>query len=158
MRGGIPDPETLIGSAATGQPSPGVRILFCVPSPSWGIFKAARDLGWFSASNLRVAEGCWVGSEAVRRSSHYTSVHSGQGQIGLRLMANNFQGLAVKSLLAAGLAASAITVGCSSNAAQNPHAGGPGAMPVKVLEAKAVAVNDASEYVATVKSRDSAVI
>ena len=73
-------------------------------------------------------------------------------------MANNFQGLAVKSLLAAGLAASAITVGCSSNAAQNPHAGGPGAMPVKVLEAKAVAVNDASEYVATVKSRDSAVI
>ena len=31
-------------------------------------------------------------------------------------------------------------------------------MPVKVLEAKAVPVNDASEYVATVKSRDSAVI
>jgi len=31
-------------------------------------------------------------------------------------------------------------------------------MPVKVLEAQAVPVNDASEYVATVKSRDSAVI
>ena len=31
-------------------------------------------------------------------------------------------------------------------------------MPVKVLEAKAVPVNDASEYVATLKSRDSAVI
>lgn len=31
-------------------------------------------------------------------------------------------------------------------------------MPVKVLEAKAVPVDDASEYVATVKSRDSAVI
>lgn len=31
-------------------------------------------------------------------------------------------------------------------------------MPVKVLEAQAIPVNDASEYVATVKSRDSAVI
>ena len=31
-------------------------------------------------------------------------------------------------------------------------------MPVKVLEAKAVPVNDATEYVATLKSRDSAVI
>ncbi len=31
-------------------------------------------------------------------------------------------------------------------------------MPVKVLEAKAVPVNDTSEYVATLKSRDSAVI
>jgi RND family efflux transporter MFP subunit len=63
-----------------------------------------------------------------------------------------------KGLLAAGLAASAIALGCSGNAAQNPQAGGPGAMPVKVLEAKAVPVDDASEYVATLKSRDSAVI
>lgn len=50
------------------------------------------------------------------------------------------------------------TLACSNNAARNPHAAGPGAMPVKVLEAKAVPVNDASEYVATLKSRDSAVI
>ncbi len=73
-------------------------------------------------------------------------------------MANNFHELAARSLLIASLAAGAITTGCSGNAAQNPHAGGPGAMPVKVLEAQAVPVNDASEYVATVKSRDSAVI
>jgi RND family efflux transporter MFP subunit len=73
-------------------------------------------------------------------------------------MANNIQRLLAKGMLAAGLAASAVTVGCSSNSAQNPHAGGPGAMPVKVLEAKDVPVSDASEYVATVKSRDSAVI
>src|SRR6266568_2944679 len=73
-------------------------------------------------------------------------------------MANNMQRLLAKGVLAAGLAASAITVGCSGNAAQNPHASGPGAMPVKVLEAKAVPVNDAGEYVATLKSRDSAVI
>ena len=73
-------------------------------------------------------------------------------------MANNIQELVAKGLLAAGLAASAITMGCSGNAAQNAHASGPGAMPVKVLEAQAVPVNDASEYVATLKSRDSAVI
>jgi len=73
-------------------------------------------------------------------------------------MANNIQRLLAKGLLAAGLAASAVTVGCSSNAAQNPHASGPGGMPVKVLEAKDVPVSDASEYVATLKSRDSAVI
>jgi len=35
---------------------------------------------------------------------------------------------------------------------------GPSAMPVKVLEAQAVAVSDTSDYVATLKSRDSAVI
>jgi RND family efflux transporter MFP subunit len=73
-------------------------------------------------------------------------------------MANNFRKWLVNGLLAAGLAASAITLGCSSNAAQNPQAAGGGGMPVKVLEAKAVPVSDATEYVATVKSRDSAVI
>jgi len=73
-------------------------------------------------------------------------------------MANNIQELVAKGLLAAGLAASVITLGCSGNGAQNAHASGPGAMPVKVLEARAVPVNDASEYVATLKSRDSAVI
>src|SRR5579863_2408375 len=70
----------------------------------------------------------------------------------------NIRKLAAKGLLGAGLVASVITVGCSGNAAQNPHAGGPQGMPVKVLEAKAMPVNDASEYVATLKSRDSAVI
>ena len=50
------------------------------------------------------------------------------------------------------------TLACSKNAPKNPQAGGPPAMPVKVLEAKAVPVNDTSEYVATLKSRDSAVI
>ncbi len=61
-------------------------------------------------------------------------------------------------MLAASLAASVIAVGCSGKAAPNAQAGGPGGMPVKVLEARAVPVNDASEYVATLKSRDSAVI
>jgi len=74
-----------------------------------------------------------------------------------RLM-ENIQHLATKGLLAVGLAASVATVGCSTNAAQNPHAAGPQGMPVKVLEAKAMPVDDASEYVATMKSRDSAVI
>src|SRR5579863_8154118 len=70
----------------------------------------------------------------------------------------NIRKLAAKGLLGAGLVASVIGVGCSGNAAQNPHASGPQGMPVKVLEAKAVPVDDTSEYVATLKSRDSAVI
>ncbi len=48
---------------------------------------------------------------------------------------------------------------CSGQAkSSHPAASGFQAMPVKVMEAKAVPVNDASEYVATLKSRDSAVI
>ena len=61
-------------------------------------------------------------------------------------------------MLAASLVASVIAVGCSGKGGPNPQAGGPGGMPVKVVEARAVPVNDASEYVATLKSRDSAVI
>jgi RND family efflux transporter MFP subunit len=50
-------------------------------------------------------------------------------------------------------------LGCSSNQAQSAQAaGGPPAMPVKVLVARAGAVDDATEYVATLKSRDSAII
>jgi len=50
-------------------------------------------------------------------------------------------------------------VACSGNAKTGPPAGGGfQAMPVKVMDAKAMPVNDASEYVATLKSRDSAVI
>ena len=50
-------------------------------------------------------------------------------------------------------------IGCSGNAkSAQPAGGGFHAMPVKVMEAKATPVNDASEYVATLKSRDSAVI
>jgi len=56
------------------------------------------------------------------------------------------------------LAAILVLSACTRNPAQNAQAGGPHAMPVKVLEARAVPVNDSSEYVATLKSRDSAVI
>ncbi|MGC1453145.1 MAG: efflux RND transporter periplasmic adaptor subunit [Candidatus Sulfotelmatobacter sp.] len=73
-------------------------------------------------------------------------------------MANNFKKLMTRGLRAAGLTVCVIGLGCGSKPGRNPQAGGPGAMPVKVLEAQAVAVNDASEYVATLKSRDSAVI
>ncbi len=47
---------------------------------------------------------------------------------------------------------------CSGNSAQSAQADGPQAMPVKVQEARATAIDDATEYVATLKSRDSAVI
>jgi len=63
-----------------------------------------------------------------------------------------------ESLVLAALIASGATLACSKNAAQNAQASGPPAMPVKVQEARATPVNDATEYVATLKSRDSAVI
>ena len=47
---------------------------------------------------------------------------------------------------------------CSGSTPSNAQAQGPPGMPVKVQEARATPVNDATEYVATVKSRDSAVI
>jgi RND family efflux transporter MFP subunit len=73
-------------------------------------------------------------------------------------MTNQLRKSVSKGLLVAGLAASAITLACSTNA-QNPQAaGGPPGMPVKVLTAKDVPVSDASDYVATLRSRDSAVI
>lgn len=62
------------------------------------------------------------------------------------------------TLLLAGLATAGLTLACSSHAAQNARASGPAGMPVKVQEARPVPVADASDYVATVKSRDSAVI
>ena len=64
----------------------------------------------------------------------------------------------MRYLLLLALAASAATLACSGNAAQGAHAGAPPGMPVKVQEARAIPVDDASEYVATLKSRDSAVI
>ena len=72
-------------------------------------------------------------------------------------MANIYQRSIAKSFLPVLLAGIIGSVGCS-NSAQNPQAGGPGAMPVKVIEARAMPINDATEYVATLKSRDSAVI
>jgi RND family efflux transporter MFP subunit len=63
-----------------------------------------------------------------------------------------------QSLVLVALAAGGATLACSSHAEQNAQANEPPGMPVKVQEARATAVNDASEYVATLKSRDSAVI
>src|SRR5580658_866038 len=73
-------------------------------------------------------------------------------------MFKNRQILWAQTVLLAALMASGATLACSGNAAQNAHANGPAGMPVKVEEAQATAVNDATDYVATLKSRDSAVI
>src|SRR4029077_11595618 len=70
-------------------------------------------------------------------------------------MENKLHQFVTHSLLCLALA---VTVACSKGQPQNPQAAGMQAMPVKVMEAKAQPVNDASEYVATMKSRDSAVI
>jgi RND family efflux transporter MFP subunit len=70
----------------------------------------------------------------------------------------SIQGYLLQGLLPIALAAMGATLACSGNSAQNAHANGPGAMPVKVQVAAAIPINDATEYVATLKSRDSAVI
>jgi len=62
----------------------------------------------------------------------------------------------VAGLLTA-VAVAGLMTACSKSGAAAPPGGFP-AMPVKVLEAKAAPVQDATEYVATMKSRDSAVI
>ena len=48
-------------------------------------------------------------------------------------------------------------LGCKSGGS-DPHAQGPAALPVKVEIAHDIPIHDASEYVATLKSRDSAII
>jgi RND family efflux transporter MFP subunit len=73
-------------------------------------------------------------------------------------MSKRFHSYLTQSLLLVGLATGGTMLACSGNAAQNPHASGPAGMPVQVQEARATPVDDATEYVATLKSRDSAVI
>jgi RND family efflux transporter MFP subunit len=65
--------------------------------------------------------------------------------------------LSIPGGLLAMVAASAMILACT-NSAQDPHAAGPMAMPVKVIEARPVPIKDAGEYVATLKSRDSTVV
>jgi RND family efflux transporter MFP subunit len=74
-------------------------------------------------------------------------------------MVQKLQTILFRSAFLAACALLSLTVACSGNAKQTQApSGGFQAMPVKVMEAKAVPVNDSSEYVATLKSRDSAVI
>jgi RND family efflux transporter MFP subunit len=70
-------------------------------------------------------------------------------------MTESVQRSAAGGLLVAALL---LSVACSRNSAENARMGGFQALPVKVMEAKAVPVDEVSEYVATLKSRDSAVI
>jgi len=66
---------------------------------------------------------------------------------------SNRHWLPLTAVLASGLLFSA----CNKNAKGGEPQGG-GALPVKVVEAKAVPVSHSTDYVATLKSRDSAVI
>ncbi len=56
------------------------------------------------------------------------------------------------------IAAISLTIACGGKDPKAAGPQGPPAMPVKVQTARTVAVNDTTEYVATLKSRDSAVI
>jgi RND family efflux transporter MFP subunit len=65
-----------------------------------------------------------------------------------------FRGLA--ALIA--IAVAGLTIACRSRGDPSAHAQAPQAIPVKVQIARNVPANDATEYVATLKSRNSAVI
>jgi RND family efflux transporter MFP subunit len=74
-------------------------------------------------------------------------------------MAMSFPNPVGKTLLLAALGgAIGATLACSGGGTENPKANSSAGMPVKVQEARAVPVNDTTEYVATLKSRDSAVL
>jgi RND family efflux transporter MFP subunit len=60
--------------------------------------------------------------------------------------------------LAAILALAALGVACSEGSVRGAQVQGPSGIPVKVETAKLVSVEDTTEYVATLKSRDTAVI
>ncbi len=66
--------------------------------------------------------------------------------------------LMAKISLGAVLTASALGLACSGNAASKAQAPQGGGMPVKIEVARSVPVSDTTDYVATLKSRDSAVI
>jgi RND family efflux transporter MFP subunit len=63
-----------------------------------------------------------------------------------------------KMVLGAALVVSALGVACSGSAASGAQPPQGGGMPVKIEVARSVAVSDTTDYVATLKSRDSAVI
>jgi RND family efflux transporter MFP subunit len=63
-----------------------------------------------------------------------------------------------RTRLAAVLALAALTAACSGDSVRGAAPPGPAGIPVRVQTAKLIPVNDTTEYVATLKSRDSAVI
>jgi RND family efflux transporter MFP subunit len=66
--------------------------------------------------------------------------------------------LASKALVATALALAGLGVACGGNPAQGGPSKDPPPIPVKVEVAHSVPISDTTEYVATLKSRDSAVI
>jgi RND family efflux transporter MFP subunit len=89
-----------------------------------------------------------VGMRGARRLSvQFLSVQL----LPVQFLPVQFVGLAVLALGAAGF-------GCGGGAAQSAQASGPGGIPVKLEVAQSVPIRDSTEYVATLKSRDSAVI
>jgi RND family efflux transporter MFP subunit len=82
-------------------------------------------------------------------------MNKGNGRFMFRRSPGNYS---IFVIFLVALLACAASLACSGKAEQSAQAAGPPAMPVKVLTAKASPVDDSTEYVATLKSRDSAVI
>jgi RND family efflux transporter MFP subunit len=77
--------------------------------------------------------------------------HPGVGTLCPRSRSARIVALAALALAVSGL-------GCNGGSAQSAQASGPGGIPVKIEVARSVPIRDTTEYVATLKSRDSAVI
>jgi RND family efflux transporter MFP subunit len=75
---------------------------------------------------------------------------------GGKFMSREFQNMKFNVQIVALLCALTFAIGCGSN--KTAQANAPQAMPVKVQTAKAEKIEDTTEYVATLKSRDSAVV
>jgi RND family efflux transporter MFP subunit len=67
-------------------------------------------------------------------------------------------GLASKTSLLVVLLLAAMGVACSGSSANSAQAQGDPVIPVKIQVAQSVSISDTTEYVATLKSRDSAII
>lgn len=64
----------------------------------------------------------------------------------------------LQAILAGTLGLAVLTLGCAGGSVRGAQPQGPSGIPVKVQTAQLVSVDDTTEYVATLKSRDTAVI
>lgn len=75
-----------------------------------------------------------------------------------RLFAGSRANLGMRAVFSAALLLAVASMACSKSAAKDPQAQGFPSIPVKIEVARLVPISDSTDYVATLKSRDSAII
>lgn len=74
------------------------------------------------------------------------------------LFAGSRANLGMRAIFSAALLLAVASMACSKSAAKDPQAQGFPSIPVKIEVARLVPISDSTDYVATLKSRDSAII